>query len=59
MTPVGAGAVGHCPGCGGTLAFVQEFWAADERRFLCWCSGCGLTSTVVLSPALVGTEPEH
>lgn len=52
----------YCPGCGERLAdraFVQEFWTADDRRFLCWCPGCELMCTVVLSPQLVGTEPEH
>jgi hypothetical protein len=42
---------GHCPGCGAALAdpasFVQEFWVADEARFLVWCRACGFTGTVV------------
>ena len=42
---------GHCPGCGAGLAdpasFVQEFWVADEARFLVWCRACGFTGTVV------------
>jgi hypothetical protein len=41
----------HCPGCGAALAdpasFVQEFWVADEARFLVWCRVCGFTGTVV------------
>jgi hypothetical protein len=41
----------HCPGCGAGLAdpasFVQEFWVADEARFLVWCRVCGFTGTVV------------
>jgi hypothetical protein len=41
----------HCPGCGARLddpaSFVQEFWVADEARFLVWCRACGFTGTVV------------
>jgi hypothetical protein len=41
----------HCPGCGAALAdpasFVQEFWVADEARFLVWCRACDFTGTVV------------
>jgi hypothetical protein len=54
--------VGYCPGCGAALegaAFVQEFWAGSDRHFVCWCAACSLMCTVVLSPHLVGTEPEH
>jgi RNase P subunit RPR2 len=40
-----------CPGCGAALAdpgnFVQEFWVAEEARFLVWCRACGFTGTVV------------
>jgi hypothetical protein len=53
--------VRFCPVCGallGPAAFVQEFWAADNRLFLCWCAACGATTTVALG-ALVGREPEH
>jgi hypothetical protein len=50
----------YCPGCGAALtAFVQEFWAGQDRNFLCWCAGCSLMCTVVVSPHLVATEPEH
>jgi len=55
--------VSFCPGCGARLdapaSFVQEFWAQDDRNFLCWCAGCGLMCTVVVSPRLMGHEPEH
>jgi hypothetical protein len=55
--------VTHCPGCGARLdagaAFVQEFWAGLDRNFLCWCPGCGLLCTVVISARLVSHEPEH
>lgn len=58
MTPVG-----FCPGCGAALtdarAFVQEFWMGEDRHFLCWCPACALMCTVVLSPHLTATEPEH
>jgi hypothetical protein len=41
----------HCPGCGASLAdpasFVQEFWVAEEARFLVWCRSCDFTGTVV------------
>jgi hypothetical protein len=55
--------VTYCPGCGASLddgaAFVQEFWAGDDRNFLCWCAGCGLICTVVISPRVTSHEPEH
>lgn len=55
--------VTHCPGCGACLdspaAFVQEFWASADRNFLCWCPGCGLMCTVVISDRLLSHEPEH
>jgi hypothetical protein len=62
-TPRPGAGVTHCPGCGASLdngaAFVQEFWAGDDRNFLCWCPGCGLLCTVVISARLVSYEPEH
>ena len=55
--------VGFCPGCGAALgadaAFVQEFWAGEDRNFLCWCPGSGLMCTVVIGARLVSHEPEH
>lgn len=40
-----------CPGCGARLSdpksLVQEFWVADETRYLVWCRACGGTFTVV------------
>jgi len=36
-----------------------EFRAGHDRNFLCWCAGCGLMCTVVVSPRLVSHEPEH
>jgi hypothetical protein len=54
---------GFLPGCGACLragaAFVQEFWAGEDRNFLCWCAGCGLMCTVVISSRLVSDQPEH
>lgn len=49
----------HCPRCGTEPGFVQEYWTGADRNFLCWCPRCELMCTVVLSPQLVGTEPEH
>jgi hypothetical protein len=54
--------VSFCPVCGAGLdepAFVQEYWVADDRQFLCWCHGCGTMSTVVLAAHVVSHEPEH
>lgn len=54
--------VRFCPVCGAGLeepAFVQEYWVADDRQFLCWCPGCGTMSTVVLAAHVVSHEPEH
>jgi len=38
---------------------VQEFWADADRNFLCWCPGCGLMCTVVISDRLLSHEPAH
>ena len=35
------------------------FRAGEDRNFLCWCPGCGLTCTVVLGARVVSHEPEH
>ena len=35
-TPMGSG---RSSGAG--AAFVQEFWAGEERNYLCWCAGAG------------------
>lgn len=54
--------IAFCPGCGASLAgasFAQEYWVAADRHVVCWCAACGLMCTVVLTAALVGTEPEH
>lgn len=51
--------VSFCPGCGVPPEFVQEFWVASDRHFLCWCAACGMLSTVVLAAQLVSHEPEH
>ena len=51
-----------CPACGSALAdaaFVQEFWVAADRHFVCWCAACELMCTVVVARRLVGTEPDH
>jgi hypothetical protein len=49
-----------CPGCGATLSdpksLVQEFWVADETRFLVWCRACGRTFTVVPVERYYGHE---
>ncbi len=49
-----------CPGCGARLtdpaSFVQEYWVADETRFMVWCHVCGGTYTVVPVERFVGTE---
>jgi hypothetical protein len=61
--PMGPPPVTHCPGCGtklgGQAAFVQEFWAAADRNFLCWCPSCRLMCTVVIGDRLVSHEPWH
>lgn len=51
-----------CPQCGTGLAtgIATEFWEADERRFYCWCGGCGWTGEITTTGAVaVGHEPEH
>lgn len=55
--------VRFCPVCGTDLAaersFVQEFWVADETRFLTWCHGCSQMCTVTESDRVVLSEPAH
>jgi hypothetical protein len=50
----------NCPGCGAgltdTKSFVQEYWVANETRFLAWCHECGGTFTVVPVERFEGTE---
>ena len=49
-----------CPRCAAALGLATEFWEADERRFYCWCSGCGWTGEITPSGGGVrGHEPEH
>nr|WP_211176598.1 hypothetical protein [Pseudonocardia acidicola] len=52
-----------CPRCAGELAgsgIVTEFWEAEDRRFYCWCGGCGWTGEVIPSGSgVLGHEPEH
>lgn len=50
----------HCPGCGAALSdpanLVQEFWVADETRFLVWCRSCRFTGTVTKVERFKGSE---
>lgn len=50
----------YCPGCGeelsGARSFLQEYWVANETRFLVWCHACHGTWTVVPTERYVGTE---
>ncbi len=50
-----------CPGCGASLerGLVTEWWTADERVFLTWCSRCRWTGNIVLVPRMTIHEPEH
>jgi hypothetical protein len=49
-----------CPGCGARLSdpasFVQEYWVADETRFLVWCRACHGTFQVSPVTRYEGTE---
>ena len=50
----------HCPGCATALDLASEFWEGDERRFYCWCAGCGWTGEITpTGETVVGHEPEH
>ena len=35
-----------CPSCACALALATEFWEAEDRRFYCWCGGCGWTGEI-------------
>ena len=56
-------AVAWCPVCGRDLrderGFVQEYWSAEERNFLCWCPQCSSQCTVTVSDRVILSEPEH
>jgi hypothetical protein len=47
-------------GCGAALSdpanLVQEFWVADETRFLVWCRSCRFTGTVTKVDRFKGSE---
>lgn len=57
---VAAAQLRHCPGCGvelsGAHSFLQEYWVANETRFLVWCHACHGTWTVIVTERYVGTE---
>ena len=51
-----------CPRCGAGLAtgIATEFWEASDRRFYCWCGGCGWTGEITpTGDVATGHEPEH
>jgi hypothetical protein len=52
-----------CPQCGlaldGPRGFIQEYWEASHRHFLCWCPACDLTTTVTLAERIEGHEVEE
>lgn len=51
-----------CPSCGASLTagIATEFWEATDRRFYCWCGGCGWTGEITpTGDVAVGHEPEH
>lgn len=55
-----------CPSCGAGFGagagagIVTEFWEAQDRRFYCWCAGCGWTGEVTTTGSVaIGHEPEH
>jgi hypothetical protein len=50
-----------CPMCAASLerGLVSEWWSAEDRIFLTWCSRCRWTGNVVLFARAVIEEPEH
>lgn len=49
-----------CPRCAARFPMATEFWEADERRFYCWCGGCGWSGEITTSDGgVVGHEPDH
>lgn len=55
--------VRYCPSCGYDLqdpqGFLQEYWVAEDRNFLCWCPACSLLCTVTAPKRITSHEPEH
>lgn len=49
--------------CGADLdeghSFVQEFWVADQTRFLTWCHSCHQACMVTVDAPAILSEPEH
>lgn len=50
-----------CPRCAQGLVLATEFWEAQDRRFYCFCGGCGWTGEITPSAdaGVTGHEPEH
>ncbi len=53
-----------CPSCAQPMAvegrgIATEYWAAEDRVFVCWCGACGWRGDIVLSDQIVVFEPEH
>lgn len=50
----------YCPRCAAELGLATEFWEGADRRFYCWCGGCGWTGEVTSTGSgVTGHEPEH
>jgi len=47
-----------CPACATGLGIATEFWEAADRRFHCWCPGCGWAGEITPSGGgVTGHEP--
>ena len=50
----------YCPRCAAGLDLASEFWEGPDRRFYCWCAGCGWTGEITSTgETAVGHEPPH
>ena len=53
----------YCPGCAAALALtdggqglVCEYWAGQDRVFVCFCGACGWSGDIVLAARVLGHE---
>ena len=53
----------YCPGCAAALSLADggqglacEYWAGQDRVFVCFCGACGWSGDIVLAARVLGHE---
>jgi hypothetical protein len=53
----------YCPGCAAALSLADggqglttEYWAGQDRVFVCFCGACGWSGDIVLAARVIGHE---